>query len=326
VQTEAEWRRAERLREMKLPSVSGLGANSAQAGSKPTTIKGISDSDFVLAKANYEVAKANVAVGIAAVDQQVAILASAKQNLDYTIISSPVKGTIIDRRVNIGQTVVASLNAPSLFLIAKDLRRMEIWTSVNEADIGRLKVGMPVRFSVDAYPGEYFNGELRQIRLNASMTSNVVLYTVVVTANNDDLRLLPYLTADVRFEVDKRIDALLVPNSALRYTPRAELVKQSDGDDEAEDEQGDADTQEKTSDAANLDKLKTVWVRHGEFVSPVEVEIGTTDGAQTEIVGGDLKPGMEIVLGENADEPVATGDTNPFAPPQIRVKGRKKAL
>ena len=124
----------------------------------------------MLARANFEVAKANVAVGIAAVDQQKASLASAKKNLEYTIISSPVKGTIIDRRVNIGQTVVASLNAPSLFLIAKDLRRMEIWTSVNEADIGRLKVGMPVNFSVDAYPGEIFKGVVRQIRLNASMT------------------------------------------------------------------------------------------------------------------------------------------------------------
>ncbi len=239
VQTEAEWNRAQRLREMKLPSMSGLGANPTQSGSSPTTIKGISDSDFVLAKANYEVAKANVEVGSAAVDQQEALLASAKKNLEYTIIKSPIKGTIIDRRVNIGQTVVASLNAPSLFLIAKDLKRMEIWTSVNEADIGRLKVGMPVSFSVDAYPGEFFSGVVRQVRLNASMTSNVVLYTVVVTAGNDDLRLLPYLTADVRFEVEKREDALLVPNAALRYEPRPELVRQTNEDDGAlDDEEG----------------------------------------------------------------------------------------
>ena len=313
-QTEAEWNRAQRLREMKLTSISGLGSSPTPSGGQ-TMIKGISDSDFVLAKANFEVAKANVDVGIAAVEQQNAILTSAKKNLDYTTISSPVKGTIIDRRVNIGQTVVASLNAPSLFLIAKDLRRMEIWTSVNEADIGRLKVGMQVRFSVDAYPGEFFKGEVRQIRLNASMTSNVVLYTVVVTAGNDDLRLLPYLTADVRFEVDKRDDVLLVPNAALRYAPRPELVKRSADEDDSPDDDG---GQEKTSDASDTDKQKTVWVRHGQLVSPVEVEIGATDGALTEIVRGDLKPGTEIVLGEDPNEPSATGNTNPFAPPRGR--------
>jgi HlyD family secretion protein len=321
-QTDAEWNRAQRLREMKLPSISGLGTNTTQRPGDQTTIKGISDSDYVLAKANYEVAKANVEVGVAAVAQQMAILDSAKKNLEYTTISSPVKGTIIDRRVNIGQTVVASLNAPSMFLIAKDLRRMEIWTSVNEADIGRLKVGMQVRFSVDAYPGEFFKGEVRQIRLNASMTSNVVLYTVVVTAGNDDLRLLPYLTADVRFEVDKRDEALLVPNAALRYTPRPDLVEQSADEDDSPDNDG---GQEESTDASGTDKQKTVWVRHGQRVSPVPVEIGATDGALTEIVRGDLQPGTEIVLGEDPNEPSATGNTNPFAPPR-GGKSRKKGL
>ena len=320
VQTEAEWNRAQRLREMKLSSISGLGSSSPQTNGQ-TTIKGISDSDFVLAKANYEVAKANAEVGWAAVEQQKAILASAQKNLDYTIISSPVKGTIIDRRVNIGQTVVASLNAPSLFLIAKDLRRMEIWTSVNEADIGRLKEGMPVRFSVDAYPGEFFKGVVRQIRFNASMTSNVVLYTVVVTASNDDLRLLPYLTADVRFEVDKREDALLVPNAALRYTPRPELVMDSDDDDDSpNDESGQAES----PGAPGSEKRKTLWVRHGQLVSPVEVEIGATDGTQTEIVRGNLKPGTEVVLGESLDEPAGEGGTNPFAPPRLRGGGKSQ--
>jgi HlyD family secretion protein len=322
VQTEAEWKRAERLREMKLPSISGLGANPTQSATNPTTIKGISDSDYVLAKANYEVAKANVEVCIAAVDQQKALLASAKKNLEYTVISSPIKGTIIDRRVNIGQTVVASLNAPSMFLIAKDLRRMEIWTLVNEADIGRLKVGMPVRFSVDAYPGEFFSGVVRQVRFNASMTSSVVLYTVVVTASNDDLRLLPYLTADVRFEVDKRVDALLVPNAALRYTPRPELVEQSGEEENISTEDAGQDETSGTSDA---EKRKTVWVRKGQLVSPVEVEIGASDGALTEIVRGDLQPGTEIVLGEDPTEPSAAGKTSIFAPPR-GGKSKKKGF
>jgi HlyD family secretion protein len=323
VQTDAEWKRAQRLREMKLTSISGLGAKPTEAGGQ-TTIKGISDSDWVMAKANYEVAKANADVGWAVVEQQKAMLASAAKNLEYTIISSPVKGTIIDRRVNIGQTVVASLNAPSLFLIAKDLRRMEIWTSVNEADIGRLKVGMPVRFSVDAYPGEFFKGSVRQIRLNASMTSNVVLYTVVVTAGNDDLRLLPYLTADVRFEVETRDGALLVPNAALRYAPRPELVTQAADEDDEPAKENDGQGGSKASGDTN--KHKTVWVRQGHLVSPVEVEIGATDGSLTEIVRGDLAPGTEVVLGESQEESTAEGGTNPFAPPRLRGgKSQKKA-
>lgn len=330
-QMKIEWERAQKLREMKLSSISGLGAGSATNGGQ-ATIKGISDSDFVLAKANYEVAKANVDVGQATLAQQQALLASAQQNFDYTTISSPVKGTIIDRRVNIGQTVVASLNAPSLFLIAKDLRRMEIWTSVNEADIGRLKVGMPVRFSVDAYPGEFFKGVVRQIRLNASMTSNVVLYTVVVTARNDDLRLLPYLTADVRFEVEKRENALLVPNGALRYEPRPELVVQSTSSDdgpakdpalaEAAKKSGQPD---KAVQEPAGSKRRTVWVRQGNLVSAVDVVTGATDGTQTEILSGDLKEGMVLVLGENVDEPSSESGTNPFGPPQFRGKGKKKA-
>lgn len=320
-QTDVEWKRAQRLREMKLSSVSGLGS-AASAPNSQATIKGISDSDFVLAKANYEVAKANVDVGQATLEQQRAMLASAKQNFDYTTISSPIKGTIIDRRVNIGQTVVASLNAPSMFLIAKDLRRMEIWTSVNEADIGRLKAGMPVRFSVDAYPGEFFKGVVRQIRLNASMTSNVVLYTVVVTAANDDLRLLPYLTADVRFEVEKRDDVLLVPNAALRYEPRPELVIQST---EVEDSPNDDGSKEKEPQDSDTTKRKTVWIRQGHLVSSLEVEVGSTDGTKTEIKSDNLKPGMVVVLGENLDEPSADGGTNPFGPPQFRGKGKKKS-
>lgn len=325
-QADAEWKRAQRLRELKLPSISGLGAATSQVNGT-TMIKGISDSDFILAKANYDVAKATVEIGVATVAQQSATMRSAKQNLDYTTISSPVKGTIIDRRVNIGQTVVASLNAPSLFLIAKDLKRMEIWTSVNEADIGRLKVGMPVRFFVDAFPSETFKGVVRQIRLNASMTSNVVLYTVVVTVNNDDLKLLPYLTADVRFQVEKREGTLLVPNAALRYEPRAELIMEDDDDDEEEsaDEKAKAKKAEEKANDSKPKKMKTVWIRRGDLVSSVPVEIGVSDGQRTEILSGELTTDMEVVLGENRDEKLAEGSTNPFAPPQFgKGKGGKK--
>ena len=151
-------------------------------------------------------------------------VAAAQRNLSYCTIKSPVKGVIIDRRVNIGQTVVSSLNAPSLFLIAKDLKRMEVWVSVNEADIGNIHQGQPVSFTVDAYPNEIFHGEVGKVRLNATMTQNVVTYTVEVITDNSSGKLLPYLTANVLFELSQKENVLLVPNVALRWSPQTKQV------------------------------------------------------------------------------------------------------
>src|SRR5206468_9275364 len=190
-QTERDWNRAQQL---------GPGHGNA-----------ISATDYDTAKAVYETAKSALGVGEAAILQAqtdvtraAAALKQAQTNFGYTTIRSPVKGVIIDRRVNVGQTVVASLNAPSLFLIAKDLTRLQIWTSVNEADIGQIRQGQPAHFTVDAYPHETFAGVVSQIRLNATMTQNVVTYTVVVDTDNAHGKLLPYLTANVRFEVNRR--------------------------------------------------------------------------------------------------------------------------
>jgi multidrug efflux pump subunit AcrA (membrane-fusion protein) len=219
-QTQAEWDRAQRLRDLKIPSSSPAGLRNADA----MPIKGISDADYVLAQANAESAKADLEASKAAVLQQTASLALAKTNLDYTTIVSPIDGTIIARRVNVGQTVVSSLNAPSLFLIARDLRRMQVWASVNEADIAKVTQGTKVHFQVDALPQDTFHGTVIQRRLNAAMTQNVVTYTVVIDVDNSDLKLLPYLTADVYFEVDSRKDALLVPNAALRFKPTPDQV------------------------------------------------------------------------------------------------------
>src|SRR5208337_2698142 len=145
-----------------------------------------------------------------AVDQAQATLKKAQDNLSYCTIISPVKGVIIDRRVNIGQTVVSSLNTPSLFLIAKDLNRLQVWVSVNEADIGRIHPGQPATFTVDAYPGEVFPGEVGKVRLNATMTQNVVTYTVEINTDNSGGKLLPYLTANVNFLAGEATNALLV--------------------------------------------------------------------------------------------------------------------
>ena len=201
-QCKAEWKRAEALRPMKA----------------------IADTDYDLDVANYKVAQANLEVGKATIKQCEAALAMAKRNLDYCTIKSPVKGVIIDRRVNVGQTVVSTMSVSSLFLIAKDLRHMQVWASVNEADIGRIHEKMPVTFTVDAYPNEVFHGTVYQIRMNATMTQNVVTYTVVVDTDNSDLRLLPYLTANLSFQVEQHTNVLKVPNGALRWKPRPQMV------------------------------------------------------------------------------------------------------
>ena len=143
----------------------------------------------------------------------------AKRNLEYCIIKAPVNGVVIDRKVNVGQTVVSNMSASSLFSIAKDLRKMEVWASVNEADIGGIRKGQSVSFTVDAFPREKFAGKVGKIRLNATMSQNVVTYVVEVATDNSSLRLLPYLSANLSFEVDRRDNALAVPNAALRFRP-----------------------------------------------------------------------------------------------------------
>ncbi len=321
VQTQAEWDRAQRLRDLKIPSRTPTGD---QTTSQDMPIVGISDADYVLAKANAESAKADLEAAKAAVLQQQATLALAKTNLDYTTIVSPIDGTIIDRRVNIGQTVVSSLNAPSLFLIARDLRRMQVWAAVNEADIAKVQPGTKVHFSVDALPDDVFHGTVVQRRLNASMTQNVVIYTVVIEVDNSDLKLLPYLTADVYFEVDERKNALLVPNAALRFRPSPDQIATKppapgENSEEGDSPSGQAHHQEAT--AASSSNVERLWkvVPGTTKVRPVRVETGASDLAFTEITGGDLHEGDEIVVGEARQAQAGGGDvTNPLGPPQFR--------
>ena len=182
----------------------------------------IAEQEYDERLANDESARAALAVSQSTLLVAKADLEEAVVNLGYTTIRSPVKGVVLDRRINVGQTVVASLNAPSLFLIARDLDRLEIWSSVNETDIGSIHEGQGVRFTVSSLPGETFDGKVSQIRLNASMSQNIVTYTVVVAVDNSAGRLLPYLTARLEFEVQVRRGVLLVPNAALRWQPRVQ--------------------------------------------------------------------------------------------------------
>jgi HlyD family secretion protein len=319
-QSEAEWIRAQKLHDLKFSSLSLT--DSRQGGASSTPIKGISDSDYDLAKANYEVAKANAEIGKAAIAQAQAAYDQSETNLGYTVIESPVKGQVIDRRVNIGQTVVASLNAPSMFLIAKDLRKMEVWVSVNEADIGRISLDMPVTFRADAFGETVFPGKVSQIRLNAQQNQNVVLYTVVITVDNSDLKLLPYLTCEVKFLLEQRKDVLLVPNAALSWQPRPGQIApdtnlpSGTAPSTAGGGRGKKDSsnggQAKAGKQPN-DKHGTLWVKEDDFVRPIEVEVGISDGFQTEVSGPDVRDGLQIVYAEVREDQFADAK-NPFAP------------
>lgn len=280
--------------------------------------RALSATDFDSYKAAYETAKATVAVGEAtvvqgekSVVQALASLKRAETNLGYCTIKSPVKGVIVDRRVNIGQTVVASLNAPSLFLIAKDLKKLQVWASVNEADIGSIRAGQEVGFTVDAFPGREFRGQVNKIRLNASMTQNVVTYTVEINTDNSDGTLLPYLTANVKFEVAQRKNVLTVPNAALRWKPSPERVA-PDVRLATKERGADGETAGPTGRSAARTH-GTIWLQDGKFVRPMEVKVGLSDGTLTEVQGEGVKEGMFVVMGE-IERVAGDETTNPFTP------------
>jgi HlyD family secretion protein len=274
----------------------------------------LAESSYDAYKYAYDSAKADVALAEAT-------LSRSKQNLDYCTIKSPVKGVIIDRRVNIGQTVVASLNAPSLFLIAKDLKRMQVWVSVNETDIGSIRPGQPVSFTVDAFPGEFFQGEVGKIRLNATMTQNVVTYTVEVITDNSNGKLLPYLTANVEFEVGRSSNVLLVPNSALRWWPRSEQIAPKFRAALASGEAANENSENNQQPSPESGVQGIVWVQQGSYVRPINVQVGKTDGTETEVQGSELKEGLRVIVGERQQQTNDGGTTNPFIPQIRRRRG-----
>ena len=272
----------------------------------------LAEASYDAYQAAYQTAVANVAIGKAAILQSRAglaqsqsVLQRAQRNLGYCTITSPVKGVIIDRRVYIGQTVVASLNAPSLFLIAKDLTRMQVWVAVNEADIGKIEPGQPVTFTVDAFPGETFQGQVGKIRLNASMTQNVVTYTVEIITDNRSGRLLPYLSANVQFELKRRSNVLLVPAAALQWKPSREQIASQFRETLTVNSTGNH------SDAAQQGIL---WIPDGKQVRPLPVRLGLTDGGMTEVEGEHLAVGLQIVTAQLDQTAQRSDTTNPFAP------------
>jgi HlyD family secretion protein len=238
----------------------------------------IAQSDFDTAETNYETSKASVSAVQAQVKQSEAALSSAETNLFYTRIVSPVDGIVVSRNVDVGQTVAASFQTPTLFSIAQDLTKMQIDTNVAEADIGNVKVGEDVEFTVDAYPDITFKGKVWQVR-NAPITvQNVVTYDVVIKVNNPDLKLKPGMTANVSIILSIKKDALRIPNAALRFTPP--------GKDKTQPQQ----------------KGPAVWILEQGKPKRVPITTGISDGSYTELVSGALSDGQELIVESLAKE------------------------
>ena len=222
-----------------------------------------------------------------------------RANLNFTVIRSPVDGVVIDRVVDLGQTVAASFQTPTLIKIAQDLSEMRIDTSFAEADIGLIREGQKARFTVDAFPSRSFVGEVQQIRLNPTNQQNVVTYNVRINVANPELLLLPGMTAYVNIGVQQRDDVLLVPNAALRFKPaEAGEKKAANG---APAAGGAAGARGGGKGRKRDGQSGTVHVLAGGELKAVSVQLGITDNRNTEILGGDLKAGDRIVIGENSN-------------------------
>jgi HlyD family secretion protein len=252
----------------------------------------VTDTDYDTAKSNYGVAEANLTSARIALDQ-------ARQNLAYTDIHAPIDGVVVDRNVDVGQTVAASLQAPQLFLIANDLSRMRILASVDESDIGRIKAGQPVTFTVQSYPDDSFPGTVGQVRLKDSTLNNVVSYTAVVNVNNPGGKLLPGMTATTTFVTDSIAGALTVPNAALRFSPA---------------------TASGGAAAARASRGPAVWTLDaGNKPERLAIRTGLTDGQRTQVTGNGVSDGLEVIVGAGTAQQTSTparnaSSGNPFQP------------
>jgi len=249
-----------------------------------------SQSDLDNASAAAESAHASLDVARATLAQARAARNQAQVNLSYTNILSPIDGVVISRNVDVGQTVAASLQAPTIFTIAQDLTKMQVDTNVAEADVGRLQVGMPTYFTVDSFPGQRFRGKIREIRNAATMLQNVVTYDAVIDVDNTDLRLRPGMTANVTVIYAERPSVLAVPNGALRFHPSPTLGNRG----AAAPSKGGAAARPASADEKQ--ETRTIWVLRGPSPEPIAVHAGLTDGTMTEVLDGDLHENEQVVV------------------------------
>ncbi|MFH1231804.1 MAG: efflux RND transporter periplasmic adaptor subunit [Planctomycetota bacterium] len=303
----------------------------------------ISQSDLDTAVASYDSLVAQLEVANAGVEQAQATLNNSQINLAYTTIKSPIDGIVISKNVDEGQTVVASFSAATLFIIANDLTKVQIQANVAESDIGKISLKQLVRFTVDAYPDNKFVGRVQQIRLSPTTVSNVVTYTVIINADNPEEKLLPGMTANLSFEVEKRENVLRVPNAALRFVPSDEVMSKITVPEDTEavtfsdsavlsgtaqvQNDGSAITPEarsgrrqdrsgmirnRSTNNKEAQTKKRIWVLDNGDLKPINIIIGITDGSFTEVLKGDITEGQDVVTGtiKKGEEALV----NPFMP------------
>jgi HlyD family secretion protein len=258
----------------------------------------IAASEVDAAEVAEQLAAAQVRSADAQVTQARAALSQAEVNLAKTVITSPIDGIVIARNVDVGQTVAASLQAPTLFVIAADLRQMQLKANIDEADLGQVASGQPVTFTVDAYPNETFYGKVEQVRLNPVIDQNVVTYAAIVSAPNSELKLKPGMTANISIEIARRDDVLRVPSAALRFKPADEVLAALGG-------------------GTERPKGTAVWTLINGRLVPVTVSPGITDGTYVEVTGGaieeDTRVATRVVTANSAPAQRTTGG-NPLVP------------
>jgi HlyD family secretion protein len=260
-------------------------------------------ADLQAADTESKTAAAQVAGAEARVVQARSGVRTAQVNLSKTVITSPIDGVVIARNVDVGQTVAASLSAPTLFVIAADLSEMQLNASIDESDLGQVASGQSVTFTVDAYPSERFSGTVSQVRLNPTTVQNVVTYAAIVDAPNKALKLKPGMTATLTIEIARRENVLRVPSAALRVKPSADVLARLN------------------AASQPLPKGPVVWTSHGSSIAPVAVKTGAADMTYTEIADGSLPEGTQVVTrvtaasdSASAARPASTGSGNPLLP------------
>lgn len=299
----------------------------------------IARSDLDAAGSTANAADASVKSAEAQLMQAQASLNQAQVNLSHTVIRAPIDGVVIARNVNVGQTVAASMQAPTLFVLAQNLKEMRVNASVDESDIGKIQMHQPVRFRVDAYPNETFNGTVSQVRLQPVVEQNVVSYITVIDVPNPDLKLKPGMTAAVTIETGRADDAIKVPNAALRFRPTKEAFEalgqqapeprqrpqanESDGSVDGPTATAGPSRRRAggaTTDAPGDSQRGAVWVVAQNTLKRVPVQVGLSDGTQTAVTAADLTPGMRVVTGVSA--PSASAAAAPSGSPLI-PQGRR---
>ena len=309
--------------------------NQAKLTEQSASSAGIAQSQAAVEQSQAQVqqAQAQVQQAQAQVQQAQAALSVAEVNLSHTTITSPIDGVVVSRDVNVGQTVAASLSAPTLFTIANDLTQMQVIANIDQADIGLVEQAKSVRFSVDAFPGREFDGQIEQMRLNPVNVQNVVTYNVVIDVNNPEQKLKPGMTANLTITIDERNNVLKVPNSALRFTPQdrqrtgagagtgqgqgqgqGQGRRRQQGDNAAQGEGG--ENRFAPASAPVLPgQIRVVWVL-GQDNKPERrrITVGLSDGAATEVVDGDLREGDMVITGQTLAGTSANANTQSRPP------------